>query len=509
LHPISQAVSLSWSVPPAASFALALTALIYLRGWFLMRRARVPFVPAWRATCFLLGLLALWIALASPLDTFSSFLITAHMLQHMLLMMVAPPLILLGAPLIPLVRGLPIFAAREFAGPFLNWRFAQHLGNALTNLWLALILMGLAMFAWHTPRLYELALRSSSWHEVEHACFFLAAILFWWPVVQPWPSRAQGPRWAVVPYLLVGDVQNTILSAILVFSDRVLYPSYSEMPRLFGLSAFHDQAASGAIMWVVGGTAFIIPAMLIAVQCLSKRMPVVEPQPQKSPDFVQELLPHAATSSLCKRAEQHFGGRRMQALTFVVLFVVAGLCLAALASRPSDDDDQALRLCTASGPFSIAVFAAPGNLETGSNGFAVLVQNSQTQEVWQDATVDLQARQVDGKQETKTVRAGTEDSENKLLQSADLDIPAEGEWSLRISVRSGSESAEFTLPLNVVESAHGFALPWSYAVLLAFSAMLLFAYVRRHRAAKVLPASESEQKAEAHTQDLEFTNKAQ
>ncbi len=118
MHSPAEAVLLSWSVPPAATFALALTAMLYLRGWLLMRRAGVPFIPLWRAASFLLGNVSLWVALASPLDTFSGFILTAHMLQHIVLMMIAPPLILLGAPLVPLVRGLPIFAAREFAGPF-------------------------------------------------------------------------------------------------------------------------------------------------------------------------------------------------------------------------------------------------------------------------------------------------------------------------------------------------------------------------------------------------------
>src|SRR5262249_54584557 len=153
--------------------------------------------------------------------------ITAHMLQHMLLMMVAPPLLLLGTPLVPLVRGLPLFAAREFAGPLLNWRIAQRAGRTLINFWVALVLMGSVMFAWHTPRLYEVALGSSAWHEFEHACFFVVSLIFWWPVVQPWPSETRGPRWMVVPYLLIADIQNTVLSAILVFSDRVLYPSYT------------------------------------------------------------------------------------------------------------------------------------------------------------------------------------------------------------------------------------------------------------------------------------------
>src|SRR5271166_169743 len=271
MQPVYQAALRSWAIPPAATFALALTALLYLRGWWLLRRAGLPYLPIWRAFSFLLGLFSLWVALDSPIDTLSGFVLTAHMLQHMLLMMVAPPLILLGAPLIPLVRGLPIFAAREFAGPFLNWSVANRIGHTLTNPVCALLLMGGVMFAWHTPALYELALASTSWHEVEHACFFITSIIFWWPVVQPWPSRAQWPRWAMVPYLLVADLQNTALSAILVFSDRVLYPSYSVVPRLFGFSALEDQVAAGAIMWVVGSLAFVVPAVIIAVQCLSKK----------------------------------------------------------------------------------------------------------------------------------------------------------------------------------------------------------------------------------------------
>src|SRR5271167_5139378 len=276
MQSVYQAVLGSWSIPPAATFAIVLSALVYLRGWWLLRRAGSPNLPPWRAFTFLLGLFSLWVALASPMDVLNGFVLTAHMLQTCALPIFAPPLILLGAPLIPIVRGLPIFAAREFAGPFVNWSVAQKVGNTLTNPVCALLLMGVAMFAWHTPRLYELEIRSSTWHQVEHACFFLTSLIFWWPVVQPWPSRTQWPRWAMVPYLLIADLQNTALSAILVFSDRILYPSYAVAPRLFGFSAQEDQAAAGSIMWVVGSLAYILPAIIIAVRCLSRKRSRVE-----------------------------------------------------------------------------------------------------------------------------------------------------------------------------------------------------------------------------------------
>lgn len=484
---VSQAVLLSWSVPPAASFALALTAAIYLRGWFLLRRAGVPFVPGWRAISFVLGVLTLWVALASPLDTFSSFLITAHMLQHMLLMMVAPPLLLLGAPLIPLVRGLPIFARREFAGPFLNWRAAQRIGAALSNLWIALTLMGIAMFAWHTPRLYELALASSSWHEFEHGCFFVASLMFWWPVVRPWPTHIHSPRWAAVPYLFVGDLQNTILSAILIFSDRVLYPSYAKMPRVFGLSATQDQAASGAIMWVVGSLAFVVPAVAIAVQSLSSG-------PRASAIHSLVRLGHSSASLRSTRAcvaasrlKQRLGTRSIEAITFVALFVAAALSLAMLASRSSDDDDQALRLRTASGAFEVSVFGTP-QLVTGSNEIRVLVQSSATHDALPGATVQLRVNQHNGDDRMDPVHASAQSSENKLLKSATVEFPAAGEWILAIAVRHGSDAAEFTLPLQVAQPEGGSEIPWPYLFALVLAAILAFAYIRRHRRPEALPA---------------------
>jgi putative membrane protein len=477
----AQAFLLSWSVPPAATFAIVLTALIYLRGWLLMRWARVPFVPPWRAACFLTGLLTVWIALASPLDTFSGFLITAHMLQHMLLMMVAPPLLLLGAPLIPLVRGLPIFAAREFAGPFLNWRMATRLGNFLIHPAVALILMALVMFGWHTPRFYELALTSSGWHEFEHACFFFASLIFWWPVIQPWPSREwQRPRWVLVPYLFLGDLQNTIVSAILVFSDRVIYLSYSAMPRLFGFSALADQVASGAIMWVLGSTIMLIPATVIAIQCLSRpKVGHAQVKLENSAfDFVGPL--DRMVSAPARLLQRSITPARAEAVSFVVLFLAAGLTLAALASRSSDDDDQALRVSQTAGPFVVSVFALPGDLDVGSSEFAVMVQDRDTLESVLDARVALQA--TVGSQSVGPVRASDEDSENRLMQTAELNLPAEGDWSIQVNVQNEDETASVNLPVRVTEEKGETNRHWPYLILGTLAGILALTYWRRPRA---------------------------
>ena len=102
---------------------------------------------------------------------------------------------------------------------------------------MALPLFVATTWLWHAPAAYELALRSSGWHYLQHACFLATGLLFWYPVVRPYPSRPRWSPWLLLPYLILADVQNTILSALLTFSDHVLYPYYLQVPRLGGLSA--------------------------------------------------------------------------------------------------------------------------------------------------------------------------------------------------------------------------------------------------------------------------------
>ncbi len=482
MSPVFSAVLHSWAIPHAATFALVLIAILYLRGRWLLRRSGLPLLPPWRAASFFGGLLALWVALASPMDVFNGFVLTAHMLQHMTLMMVAPPLILLGEPLIPIVRGLPRFAAREFAGPFLNWSPAQRVGRALIHPLFALVMMGLVNFAWHTPRLYQLALDSDSWHQVEHACFLLTSLLFWWPVVQPWPSQPQWPRWAMVPYLLVADLQNTALSAILVFSDRVLYPWYSDVPRLFGFSAQQDQAAAGAIMWVLGSLAFVVPAVIIAVQCLSRHNTMPAVNPRVTDDSVVTRMLGGIESGLRFRfAATRLHSRIAQAMTFTFLFGVTGLCFAYLLSAPVDDD-QVLRWRGQSDHFDVAVYGPSGDIPISSTAFSVVVQDRTTQETLLDSEVDFALQNTGtGQASPMKVRAKPEDSENKLLQSGEVELSAAGDWTLNVLVQHAAARSEFRLPLHVVKPQSGDVARWPYMGFAATSVILIMIYSWRHR----------------------------
>jgi cytochrome c oxidase assembly factor CtaG/polyferredoxin len=268
---VSNAIFSSWSIPFEPTLALVLTAALYLRGWLKLRRIAPRRFDGSRLSCFLGGLLALFIAISSPLDSFGNLLLQVHMVQHLVFMMVAPPLLLLGNPFLPLITGLPRPIAREVVGPFLTWPPFKKLGLWLTHPRTAWIIYVAITLGWHLPAPYELTLHSNAWHEVEHLCFLFSALLFWWPVVQPWPSRPQWPRWTMIPYLLLADIQNTALSAFLSFSERVVYPTYETVPHFAGMTALGDQSIAGAIMWVPGSIAYLVPAAVIAMRFLSPR----------------------------------------------------------------------------------------------------------------------------------------------------------------------------------------------------------------------------------------------
>ena len=274
METISNAVFSSWEFNPWVLIPIVAFGVLYTRGWLQLHRRAPDRFGFSQLSAFFAGLIAVVCALCSPLDAFAGWLLTVHMIQHLLLMMVAPPLILWGAPYLPLLSGLPRYFAINGVGPFLSSTVLRKVASFVSHpafCWSAFISVNVA---WHLPAMYELALRSPSWHRLEHFSFLSTALLFWWPIIQPHPWIARTPRWLILPYLFLADFQNTALSAFLVFCDRVVYPTYETVPRITGLTALEDQAAAGAMMWVAGSVFFLIPVGLITIELLSTRRTV-------------------------------------------------------------------------------------------------------------------------------------------------------------------------------------------------------------------------------------------
>ena len=262
--------AIGWWSPSTASIlaALVLACSLYVKGWRRMRVASANAIPVWRAATFLFGVSLVWGALGSPLAAYDHDLLTAHMIQHLLLMTFAPALILLGEPLLVFWHVLPRFGkvklGRLFRRPLVPW-FAWTLSRPA----LCWTVSTLTLMGWHVPVLFTLGMHSEVWHSVEQASFLGAGFLFWLPVIQPWPSVSKGPQWSTLLYLFLATLPCDILSGFLVFSDRVAYPWYSSMPRHFGFSVLEDQQCAAALMWTCVTLVYLVPAAILSTRLLS------------------------------------------------------------------------------------------------------------------------------------------------------------------------------------------------------------------------------------------------
>jgi cytochrome c oxidase assembly factor CtaG len=326
MSPTFDAFLRSWPPAPWLALSLLITACVFASGWRQLHRRDPDRWHAARLIAFLAGLATIYLALASPVEPFASLLLSVHMVQHLLLMMIAPPLLWLGWPLFPMVRGLPEPVRTYWIAPLLRSRRLRRLFATLTHPLFAWPLFVGLTWLWHLPPMYERGLVDERWHFVQHVCFIVAAMLFWYPVVRPYPSRPRWSKWLLFPYLLLADVQNTVLAAWLTFAPGVLYPYYLQVPRLDGISALDDQRLAGALMWVPGSVAFLLPLFWIAVSYLigkdrdaPKRQPHRrEPLRQKSAAF--DLL----EAPLVGRFLRWRHARRSLQL---VLFALAGLVI--------------------------------------------------------------------------------------------------------------------------------------------------------------------------------------
>jgi putative membrane protein len=244
---------------------LIVVALVYLRGWYQLRNALPHLVSGWRLAAFMSGVLSLWIAVGSPLAIMDHQLLTVHMVQHLLLMTVAAPLILLGAPVIVVLQSLPQRFRRGIVAP------AHGVGRIVTHPAFCWLASTVTVIGWHVPALFEVGMQSEGWHKVEHANFFAAGLLFWWPVIQPWPSLAKLSRWSVPLYLFLATLPCDALSAFLTFCNRVIYPHYLSAHGHFNISPLGDQERAGALMWVWVTFAYLVPAAVVTIQMLSPR----------------------------------------------------------------------------------------------------------------------------------------------------------------------------------------------------------------------------------------------
>lgn len=267
----TQAIFSAWSLPFGLTITVLCVSAIYVRGWYEIRKTRPAHFTGSRVLYFLSGVSILWLAIASPIDGFADVLLSAHMVQHFLLMSVVPPLVLLSAPVVPLLRGSPRWIVKTVVGPLITMHWVRSVGHFFTAPVVAWLSFNLVFLCWHLPEAYDFALQYERVHDFEHICFLTTALLFWWVILRPWPNRTRSNSWIILLYLLSADIVNTTLSAFLAFCDKPVYSFYIAGPNPFHVSPLSDQVLGAVTMWVLGSFVFLVPAILITVQLLTPR----------------------------------------------------------------------------------------------------------------------------------------------------------------------------------------------------------------------------------------------
>jgi cytochrome c oxidase assembly factor CtaG len=252
------------------SITLFLVALVYLREWLRVAWLVPHGVKGWRACSFFIGLLLVWAGLGSPLALLDHDLLTVHMVQHLLLMTLAPPLILLGVPW-KLVPQSPVQSLVELVARPLHSAPVRQLGRSLLHPAVGWIGATATLVAWHIPPIFMLGMRSQMWHGIEQASFLVSGLLFWWPVVETSGDHLKWPESSVLLYLFFATLPCDILSGFLVFCDRVVYPVYLSSPLRLGMTALEDQQCAGALMWTVVTVVYLIAGTVLAARLLSPR----------------------------------------------------------------------------------------------------------------------------------------------------------------------------------------------------------------------------------------------
>ncbi len=275
-----------WGAPPLEVALTLVPAVWYAVGVRAMwRSAGVGHgVSRSRAVSFAAGIAVIMLALASPLDAMADALFSAHMVQHLMLILIAAPLLVVGAPSLPALWALPR-SSRRAVGRWWHGAVAlRSLVHALTSPGAAFVLSFVALWFWHMPAPYQAALRSPGLHALEHVSFLGTAVLFWWtvasPVGRPRASEATGIA------MIVGTLMHSgALGALLMFARAPWYPAHDAGARAWGMTPMEDQQLAGLIMWIPAGAVYVGASAWLFVKWMrhDERRQAVRPTAQRQP----------------------------------------------------------------------------------------------------------------------------------------------------------------------------------------------------------------------------------
>jgi putative membrane protein len=244
----------AWNLAPPVVLGIALAASAYGLGVVGLRRSGHGPDPR-RVLCFYAGLMVVAVSLLSPLDALAATLFSVHMVQHLMLILIAAPLLVLGAPVLPVMMAMPR-TARRISRSIERDRVVDAASRAVMNPVVVLALHSIALWVWHLPSPYQAALGDDGLHGLEHVTFVATAMLFWALVIGSRRRRRLGYGPAIL-LTFVTALQSAALGVVLTFASTVLYPVHAGRTQAWGLNSLEDQQFAGAIMWIPAGIVYL------------------------------------------------------------------------------------------------------------------------------------------------------------------------------------------------------------------------------------------------------------
>ncbi len=280
MDPVLSALLRSWEWRADVIGVLVVSGTVYVLGWKRlrsvrrMRSGRGPYSLAsvWRLATYLGGWIIVALALLSPLEVLSGQLFFMHMIQHLLLVMCAPPLLLLSNPFPVVLWGMPRGIRRWVGSHFYRRAEFRRALVLLTRPGLIWLYFVVVYVGWHDPAAYDAALRYYLVHDIEHLSFFIVSLFYWWHMTGAGPRiHGRFPYGWRIAYLLLTVPVNMLTGVTITFASQPIYHYYLDVPRPWGLTVMQDQMLGGAIMWILGSMMLLIAVLVIVARILSQQ----------------------------------------------------------------------------------------------------------------------------------------------------------------------------------------------------------------------------------------------
>jgi putative membrane protein len=287
MDPVNKAILLSWNWRAEIIIVLVLAGTLYTRGWVLLRRRTkahtykrrggqpYPLTAVWRLISYLTGIVVVGIALMSPIDVLGGQLFFMHMIQHLLLIMIAPALLLIANPMAVTLWGMPR-KVRQPVGKGLSFILnsdSKYRGwiRTATSPGIVWLLWVIVVIGWHDPQMYNWALINEGAHDLEHITFFIVSMLYWWLITGAGPRiHKQFSLVGRIAFVILAIPPNMLTGIIIAFTPSVIYTYYLGVPRIWDIDVMTDQIWSGVIMWVPGSMMYILAALALISQLLGE-----------------------------------------------------------------------------------------------------------------------------------------------------------------------------------------------------------------------------------------------